>query len=157
MKNKRLATSKNQYQCWLWTYTKRREKMREKYTDDIVYGVMSRNVAKKMKTIKKAIYRIEKKEQLLSSIREKTKDFCGVDVRKVKQVGKNQVDDYAKSSFIKYCMEMGAGLSGRFISQWLKNYNDYCSISRKSFTRSFKTNKEAHDFWNSYLSFMKQS
>lgn len=154
MSIKKLAPTKNRYQIMLWTYLDRRSKMRLKYPDQKQYEKASFKVCSKIKTLKNAIARIEKKEKFMEGVRQKIIDYNGVDVRSLPPQMRDVEKINSRYCFYKYCIENG--VRGNYIGNWIGFGSTAAIRGRVLFTRSFKTNKSNLDFWHSFVQFMKR-
>ena len=143
-----------EYQKMLHEYKKRRNVYMLKY------GVDSKeylNCRRQIHNIHRAINRWYKRKQMMDSLRDKIKEFIGVDVSIKLLKGKQDLTKkVAKAIFVKYGMQNG--ISGTDIG----NYVGYADPSvcasrlRTKFTKSFKDNDYNKQMYHGFLKFIKR-
>lgn len=146
----------NEYECLIWTYSKRRDEYREKF------GVTSEEYKKRVYqiNIKLGNWRRDAKRQRdkrakIDWIISQIKEFIGYNLYENFKSPRTKEGRVAKGIFFKYGMEhriMGVDLSDRLGLKGKWTASKY----RSRFTDSFKTNKYNREMYHRFLKFIKE-
>lgn len=165
-----IVAQRNQLYAWLWTYKKRRDKLREKH------GIKSKNqrfnpnmeaynkdVARINQSIINLTARIKRIEQLSDRIKvlyDAVVKFTGTPLKGVKSPknvknGALSTDiGIAKALYYKYGLENGIENS-QLRSYIGKGYYKEAARYRTMLTKSFATNTKNKEIWLNFKRFMK--
>lgn len=148
--------SKNEYQKSIWKYHLRRESYKAKYgKTSETYLKLSRSIQLKLDTWKKAIKRIEIRDNLIKEIDDNITEFIGKSPYKSIH-STDQLTIVAKNIFFKYGIENG--ISGVYLADYAGlKYRIDASRYRLQFTRSFKTNKYNLEMWHRFKDYLNNS
>lgn len=146
-------TSKNKYQHHIHVYISRRKayKATNPIKDDFYYAKL-KALDQKIRTWKKAIRAIEKKEEKADIIIKLVEDFTGVNVKFQKGINRNKV--LARRMYYKYGIENG--VDGVALSRYIGQVNQKTgSTNRKKLNSLFKTNDNIKVYYHEFLNYVK--
>ena len=149
-----MAKSKNGYQSMLWTYLSRREKIREQYANKDGYEKRVLKLNYKIRSIRNAILRFDKRESRIGLIHEAIIEFNGVDIKNMPPQLRDSEKINTRYSFYKFCIENG--IRGNWVASWLNMTPSTPSRGRTLFTRSFKTNIKNRDFYRDISRYIRE-
>lgn len=165
---KQSALTKNQYQQMIRTYERRREKLRQRY-GRVEHSPIARpeyaqavfQINQKLRTWRRAIARLDKRQVILHSIGIQLESFLDCKVRHSAKEAfhKNKDVILARKIFCKYAIEKGFSSPDvmAYLSrgEMLKSGRYQATEIRRKFTRSFKTNQYHHNTWHRFMQFMR--
>jgi hypothetical protein len=158
VKGKKLAT-KNRYQQSIAEYTKRRNKVQERFdvvagrkAPDGYYKAVS-NIDRKIKMWKQALRRIEKQENSIKQLDKLIIEFVGLSVKDSSHKRTKQYN-IARAIFYRHGME--AKISSRCMVEYTGMKCGKVWRSRILFIRSFKTNLYNREMWYRWKEFSQR-
>lgn len=121
--------TRKQYITQIWVYMERRNKLKRTDPRKIT-------LYRKIRTWRKAIKRIDKRDEAINELVKKVNDYFNVNLYN-KNGGKELI--LARNCYYKYGMENG--IVGKYLSVMIKRPKYSCCRARLIFTRSFKKNE----------------
>lgn len=146
--HKRMTQTKNGYQKMLSVYIKRREDLKKKHKEQL------ERMTVKILTINRSIKRIELRDDKISKIVEKVKEFMLVNLNGFSKSDKKEV--LARLIVYRYCMEHG--IEGNNVSEWFDMKDKTTSSrGRKRMVINDISNNENKKTYRKFLSYIKSN
>lgn len=151
-----MARTKNEYRHLIDIYEKRRSELEQQLKEATkVYIDRRRKMSVKIKVWKRAIRRIEYREERVRNLALSVREFTGIGVRySFPSVGRKVVE--ARGLFYKYGLESGLRAKDLAAYTGCKGVGTP-SRCRRTFTRNMVNSPKLRDLWDRFKIYMKDS